>query len=125
MGNSIESRLPFMDYRVVELGLAIPDALKLRDGYGKWIVRHIMADRLPAQVAWTRSKRGFDVVLGRWLADGLGRTIRSALTTAMPRLSDYFAHPVRIEESFSDRCLHQDPGVFAEAVTAIWLAGTR
>src|SRR5262249_29486479 len=61
MGNSIESRLPFVDYRVVELGLALPTALKLRGGYGKWAVRQVMSGRIPESIRMSRYKRGFDV----------------------------------------------------------------
>jgi asparagine synthase (glutamine-hydrolysing) len=61
MGNSMESRLPLMDYRLVEFGVALPEAVKLRRGYGKWIVREAMKGRIPESIRVARYKRGFDV----------------------------------------------------------------
>ena len=47
MANSVESRLPFLDYRIVELGLALPEDVKIRQGFGKWIVREIGKGKVP------------------------------------------------------------------------------
>ena len=56
MGNGVESRLPFLDYRLVEFGLAVPANLNIRDGYGKWIVRQIMKGRVPDRIRLERKK---------------------------------------------------------------------
>src|SRR5207244_9636112 len=50
MAHSIESRLPFMDYRVVEMGIALPAALKLRNGFGKWTIREAMKGQVPEAI---------------------------------------------------------------------------
>ncbi len=39
MGNSLEVRNPFLDYRLVEFSLQLDDRLKYRDGQGKWLLR--------------------------------------------------------------------------------------
>jgi asparagine synthetase B (glutamine-hydrolysing) len=61
MGNSVESRLPFLDYRVVEYGVALPLVMKLTRGFGKWCLREIARDRLPREIRASLLKRGFDV----------------------------------------------------------------
>ena len=66
MGVSLESRAPFLDYRVVELAWRIPLSLKIRDGSGKWILRELLARYVP-RAMFERPKRGFGVPLGEWL----------------------------------------------------------
>ena len=122
MGNSIESRLPFLDYRVIELGVALPEALKLRTGRGKWIVRRAMADRLPATIRNARYKRGFDTQQNRWIDEGLGDHIRTLLRSHQDRLDDCLAPGSRIDEVFSNEQLKRRPSAFAEATTLLWIA---
>jgi asparagine synthase (glutamine-hydrolysing) len=51
MGHQVEARVPFLDVRMLDLAMRIPQELKHRDGYEKWIVRHAFADVLPRYVA--------------------------------------------------------------------------
>jgi asparagine synthase (glutamine-hydrolysing) len=73
MGASIESRVPFMDYRIVEFANQLPVESKLRRGSGKAIVKSIARRYLPATVV-DRRKSGFGVPLARWFraSTGLG-----------------------------------------------------
>src|SRR5262249_24842996 len=105
MGNSIESRLPFVDYRVVELGLALPTALKLRGGYGKWAVRQVMSGRIPESIRMSRYKRGFDVDERKWIASGMGESIREALHERHSLIRDILPCDVNIEKAYSDERL--------------------
>ncbi len=68
MAHSIETRLPFLDYRLVEFSLSLPGSLKIRDGWSKWILRRSMSDRLPKDVAWRRDKLGFEAPERSWQA---------------------------------------------------------
>jgi asparagine synthase (glutamine-hydrolysing) len=67
MACSIESRLPFMDYRLVEMAFNLPDSLKLDDGLTKVVLRRAMKDRLPVSIASSQTKRRFSSPYGRWL----------------------------------------------------------
>lgn len=78
MAASVELRPPFLDHHVVELGLAMPDRVKLRRGTGKTVVRSVAADRLPPSVL-TRPKSGFRVPLDRWFRGGLRDLARDLL----------------------------------------------
>jgi asparagine synthase (glutamine-hydrolysing) len=73
MGAAIESRVPFMDYRIVEFANRLPVNCKLRRGTGKAIVKSVARPLLPAEVV-DRRKSGFGVPLGRWFRSksGLG-----------------------------------------------------
>lgn len=61
MLNSIEMRSPFLDYRLVNLGLSLPSEYKLRDGYSKWILRKAFTALLPAHICWSGWKFGYAV----------------------------------------------------------------
>ncbi len=65
MATSLELRSPFLDPRVLELGLSLPPSLKTRGRTGKIALRRAFAAQLPAAVA-SRSKKGFGVPLARW-----------------------------------------------------------
>lgn len=59
MSVNLETRCPFLDYRVVELGFSIRENLLLRQGFGKHVLRTVMNRRLPDELVWDRRKRGF------------------------------------------------------------------
>ena len=124
MGNSIESRLPFLDYRVMELGVALPETLKLRRGRGKWIVREAMKGRLPESIRNPRYKRGFDIQQRRWIEHGLGDRMRALLRERWDVLAAYVAPGTKVDETFSNDRLSSAPTAFVEATTLLWLAQT-
>ena len=66
MACSVESRLPFMDYRLVEFAFNLPDDLKLRDGYTKFILRKAMKTRLPNPITGDRTKKRFASPFRQW-----------------------------------------------------------
>jgi asparagine synthase (glutamine-hydrolysing) len=66
MAASIESRVPFLDHKLVEFAARLPINMKLRGLTTKYILRRSMADRLPKQIL-TRRKMGFPVPVGSWL----------------------------------------------------------
>jgi len=70
MAHSLEVRSPFLDREVVELGLALPERLKVRGRIGKVALRQAFAAELPPDTA-SRGKTGFGVPLGRWFRDDL------------------------------------------------------
>jgi asparagine synthase (glutamine-hydrolysing) len=66
MAASIESRVPFLDDRLVEHVLGIPGRFKLRGLKTKVLLRRSLADLVPPQIL-TRRKMGFPVPVGDWL----------------------------------------------------------
>ncbi|MGI9035267.1 MAG: asparagine synthase (glutamine-hydrolyzing), partial [Pyrinomonadaceae bacterium] len=66
MAASIESRVPFLDHKLVEHTARLPEKMKLRrGGKTKWILREAMRGVLPDEIL-TRSKMGFPVPVGSW-----------------------------------------------------------
>ena len=66
MAHSIEGRVPFLDHRVVEFGLRLPDALKVSDKAGKLFIKRWAERFVPRDHLW-KHKRGFHVPVGEWL----------------------------------------------------------
>jgi asparagine synthase (glutamine-hydrolysing) len=71
MAHSIETRLPFLDYRLVEFLVKCPPSFKLRHGWSKWILREALEGTLPDKVRLRKSKLGFNAPEGDWLRSGL------------------------------------------------------
>lgn len=67
MINGVEIRMPFMDYRLVTFALSLPWHSKLRNGYTKSIVRDIVKEYLPFDVAFRKSKIGWNSPTKDWL----------------------------------------------------------
>ena len=65
MAASIESRVPFLDHKLVEFTASLPERLKLRGSTTKYILREAMRDVLPPEIL-TRGKMGFPVPIGAW-----------------------------------------------------------
>lgn len=121
MSNSVESRLPFMDYNLIELGLAFPESIKLRDGYGKWAVREITRDKIPEEIRTARYKRGFDVPFSALIAAGLGKAMRAQLNGNYRSIKEFLIFPGNIDEIFSDQQFLHRPNKITEAITLLWL----
>lgn len=66
MGASLETRVPFLDHRVVELAWRLPLSFKINQGQGKWLVRQLLYKYVPASIV-NRPKQGFNVPLASWL----------------------------------------------------------
>ncbi|MFN2405789.1 MAG: asparagine synthase (glutamine-hydrolyzing) [Pyrinomonadaceae bacterium] len=65
MAASIESRVPFLDHKLVEFTSSLPERLKLRGWTTKYVLRQSMKGVLPAAIL-DRPKMGFPVPLGKW-----------------------------------------------------------
>src|SRR5215216_6875433 len=65
MATSLESRVPFLDHKLVEFTAKMPDTMKLRGATTKYVLRESMKGILPEKIL-TRSKMGFPVPIGAW-----------------------------------------------------------
>jgi asparagine synthase (glutamine-hydrolysing) len=66
MAMSREVRSPFLDYRVIEMGLRLPVHLKMQRGWTKFALRKAFEDKLPTSITWRKDKKGFANPEGTW-----------------------------------------------------------
>lgn len=67
MCHSVESRLPFLDHRLVEFAYALPDSFKIKKGMSKIILREALKDVLPAKIRERKTKLGFPAPELMWM----------------------------------------------------------
>jgi asparagine synthase (glutamine-hydrolysing) len=80
MAHSIEARLPFLDYRLVELMFSLEPRHLIDNGQAKVMLRRALADLVPERVLARTDKIGFETPESQWLRGGLGRFSEDVLT---------------------------------------------
>jgi asparagine synthase (glutamine-hydrolysing) len=78
MAASIELRVPFLDYRLVELMSILPSQFKINNGEFKYLLKKIMEHILPRDIVH-RKKIGFHVPTKNWLSTSMTDDIKDAL----------------------------------------------
>lgn len=83
MAHSIEARVPFLDYRLVEFALGLPDEMKLSSGFTKHVLREAMKGRVPEAVRMRTDKMGFITAEEVWVRQDYSDAFRQALREAV------------------------------------------
>jgi asparagine synthase (glutamine-hydrolysing) len=95
MGVSLETRVPFLDYHVVEFAGRLPLEYKMREGQGKWLLRQVLYKYVPRELV-ERSKMGFGVPLDSWLRGPLREWAEELLDVNVLKRQGYFRpEPIR------------------------------
>jgi asparagine synthase (glutamine-hydrolysing) len=94
MASSLETRLPFLDSRVIDFALNLPLEQKVRNGKGKWLLRKLLYRHVPREIV-DRPKQGFSVPLEHWLRGPL-RDWAEDLLSPISLASDGLLDPVPI-----------------------------
>jgi asparagine synthase (glutamine-hydrolysing) len=81
MAHGLESRVPFVDHRVVEFAATMPSNVKFKNGEMKHILRKSLGDILPASILERRDKMGFPVPLQEWFRKPLRGFVQEILNT--------------------------------------------
>ncbi|MEI6681821.1 MAG: asparagine synthase (glutamine-hydrolyzing) [Bacteroidota bacterium] len=111
MAFSIESRLPFLDYRLVEYTFSLPLNQKVRSGQTKFVYRNAMKGILPDRIRNRTSKLGFVTAEPHWFKSALKAKMYEAFnsldnnsiinkTTIIKRFDDFIANPSHFNPVF-------------------------
>ena len=117
MAHAVEGRTPFLDPAVAAAAFRLPDALKLRNGMGKWLLRRWLERHCPAAQPFAR-KQGFTVPIGAWIANQAQRL--GPLVAAQPGVAE-IAEPSRVAALFGRAAgRHEGAAAWSLLFYALW-----
>ena len=96
MAFSIEARVPFVDYRVVEYAMSIPASYKIHNGWSKYPLRCAGEGILPKEIQWRKDKMGFVTPQDEWMR--ILRPMIRALLLDEPLRSNQFLNRTNLEQ---------------------------
>jgi asparagine synthase (glutamine-hydrolysing) len=100
MASSLETRVPFLDHKLIEYVWKIPHSLKFRNGNGKWILKKILNQYVPKNLT-ERPKMGFEIPLGSWLCGPLRDWAENLLNEKRLKQEGYF-NPKLIRDKWTE-----------------------
>jgi asparagine synthase (glutamine-hydrolysing) len=112
MSHGIESRAPFMDWRLVCYAFALPSESKLGEGFTKYILREAMRGVLPERIRIRKSKLGFSSPMPVWYRYGIKSQVLDVLNSREFLESDIWnGHAIR---DYTETCYRKED--YVEAV---------
>lgn len=122
MAHSIESRLPFLDHRLVEYSCRLPGSFKYAHGHGKAVLKNAVRGDVPADILNTRKKLGFVVPISRWFRERPEVTVYPVLRSEACRRRGIF-DPQRLDaalERHRSRRVDLSNNIYRWIMTELW-----
>ena len=91
MANSLETRAPLLDHRILEFSYRLPIEYKLQRGVGKKVLREVLYRHVPKEIV-DRPKMGFSIPLASWLRNDLREWVENQIDR-IPKDSEQFNKP--------------------------------
>jgi asparagine synthase (glutamine-hydrolysing) len=101
MANSLESRVPFLDYRLIEFVESLPPNLKLKGVTGKYLHKKALEKWVPKEVVY-RKKKGFANPIEKWFRNTMRPFVEEALLSSHSALGQFF------DQQYISRMLEAD-----------------
>lgn len=89
MAVSLEAREPLLDYRLIEFSASLPEAMRVRGGQGKWLMKRAMRGTLPDDILY-RPKMGFVSPIAQWFRGPLADQARRIASGSALARSGWF-----------------------------------
>jgi len=121
MAHSLETRVPFLDHRLLEFVATIPSNLKIRGWTKKYLLKKAFAPTLPREILWRR-KKGFSVPMAVWLRGPLRPFLLDWLGEARIKRVGFFNEKMistLIEEHLAYRHNHENK-LWSLLIFSIW-----
>ena len=113
MAQSIESRVPLLDHKVVEFAAALPANLKLKYLTRKYLLKKAAATVLPAEII-SRQKKGFPIPIGQWFRGEARTFLYDLLSPATVQRRGLF------DPIYVDKLLREHDSGFANHSMLLW-----
>jgi len=125
MAHSIEARVPFLDYRLVEYAFSLPDDQKIKNGYTKAILRNSMKGILPEQIRTRTDKMGFVTPERIWLSTELRNWLDDIINSPSFKGREYFDHTQVVNSLAQYRAQQRDLGfiIWRWVNLELWMTG--
>ncbi len=89
MANSLETRVPFLDHRIIDLAWSLPLSIKMCNGQSKWILRQVLYRYVPKRLI-ERPKMGFGIPVGEWIRGQLRDWAEALLSESRIQQEGFF-----------------------------------
>lgn len=119
MAASVEIRMPFMDYRLVQYAFSLNWRAKLHDGYTKSIIRDAMAPFMPKDIAYRRTKVGFNAPINNWMKTCYREMFTDIMSSSGFMNCSLIDNPAQVKADF-EKVLNDDSVSFSFACYQVW-----
>lgn len=123
MAFSIEARVPFLDYRLVEYVSSLPLNQKIRNGNTKFVLRNAMNGIIPNRITYRRDKMGYVTPEELWMKNELRESVLSVFESDSFRDREYWdaGEVLEVYNEYLSGRADYSPEIWRTFCTELWL----